>query len=270
MAGASARAAVAADVAAATGGVGTVAAAGDYLSAAGAQQARTNRQASVVLLGMALLYTAIAIANTLVMATRDRSREFATVRLAGATRRQVVAVVAAEAVLVTGIGAALAAAVTGITAWGAQHGLAAVAPSVPIAVPWGRSARSPPPASRSRCWRACCRHRCCCARIRPDWPPPGSEMPARGRRNGRHLRAITWVMAPMGGAAGSAHGQAVRAALDPADPATRGRPPEVLVRETSGGDPLGRRGISTRWHHPVPARPRLLALATRPTTFRII
>jgi putative ABC transport system permease protein len=137
MAGASARAAVAADVTAATGGVGTVAAAGDYLSVAGAQQARTNRQASVVLLGMALLYTAIAIANTLVMATRDRSREFATVRLAGATRRQVVAVVAAEAVLVTGIGAALAAAVTGITAWGAQHGLAAVAPSVPIAVPWG-------------------------------------------------------------------------------------------------------------------------------------
>ncbi|OHV56961.1 hypothetical protein BCD48_00770 [Pseudofrankia sp. BMG5.36] len=134
---AAAGAAVAAEVAATTAATGRMVGTGEYLSAASAEQARANRQASVVVLGMALVYTAIAIANTLVMATRDRAREFATVRLAGATRRQVLAVVGAEAVLVTGIGAALAAAVTAITAWGAQYGLADLAPSVPITVPWG-------------------------------------------------------------------------------------------------------------------------------------
>ncbi|ONH26993.1 FtsX-like permease family protein [Pseudofrankia asymbiotica] len=131
------RAGVAAAVATATGGVGKTVGTDEYLSAANAEQARANRQASVVVLGMALVYTAIAIANTLVMATRDRTREFATVRLAGATRRQVLAVVGTEAVVVTGVGAALAAAVTGITAWGAQYGLADLAPSVPIVIPWG-------------------------------------------------------------------------------------------------------------------------------------
>ncbi len=37
---------------------------------------------------MALLYTGIAIANTLVMATGGRVRELATLRLSGATSRQ--------------------------------------------------------------------------------------------------------------------------------------------------------------------------------------
>jgi putative ABC transport system permease protein len=109
---------------------------GDYLSSAGEEEARMNRQASVVMLGLALVYTGIAIANTLVMATRDRARELATVRLAGATRWQVLKVVGAEAVLVTGIGVILAATVTAVTVAGARYGLADLAPSVPLAVPW--------------------------------------------------------------------------------------------------------------------------------------
>jgi putative ABC transport system permease protein len=131
-----ARAAVAAEVATATAGAGKLVGTDEYLSAANSEQGRANRMASVVLLGLALVYTVIAIANTLVMATRDRAGEFATVRLAGATRRQVLAVVAAEAALVTVIGATLAATVTGITAWGARYGLAQLAPSVPVVVPW--------------------------------------------------------------------------------------------------------------------------------------
>ena len=42
---------------------------------------------------MTLTYTAIAIANTLVMATADRAREIAVWRLVGASRRQVVALI---------------------------------------------------------------------------------------------------------------------------------------------------------------------------------
>ncbi|MBL7523445.1 ABC transporter permease [Frankia sp. CNm7] len=122
--------------AAAAAQAATVADTGSYLSAAGEQEARVGRQASVAMLGLSLVYTGIAIANTLVMATRDRAREFATLRLAGATRRQVLAVVGVEAVLVTCVGVLLAVAVTAVTALGARHGLADVAPSVPLAVPW--------------------------------------------------------------------------------------------------------------------------------------
>ncbi|MEX5711776.1 ABC transporter permease [Parafrankia sp. FMc6] len=122
--------------AAAAAGAGTVVDTGSYLSAAGEEEARVNRQASVAMLGLSLVYTGIAIANTLVMATRDRAREFATIRLAGATRRQVLWVVGTEAVLVTCIGVLLAAVVTAVTALGARHGLADIAPSVPLAVPW--------------------------------------------------------------------------------------------------------------------------------------
>jgi putative ABC transport system permease protein len=54
------------------------------------------------LLGTAvvLAYLAIAIANTLVLATADRAREFALLRLVGATRRQVARMIRTEAVVV--------------------------------------------------------------------------------------------------------------------------------------------------------------------------
>ncbi len=134
--GATVGAARAGAAAIASAGGATVVETDDYLSAAGEQEARTNRQGAIAMLGMALVYTGIAIANTLVMATRDRAREFATVRLAGATRRQVLGLVGIEAVLVTCVGVLLAAVVTAVTAAGARHGLADLAPSVPVAVPW--------------------------------------------------------------------------------------------------------------------------------------
>jgi putative ABC transport system permease protein len=109
---------------------------GDYLSAADAEQARTNRLAMIAVLGMALIYTGIAIANTLVMATGDRSRELATLRLSGATPAQVLRVIGLEAVLVTGIGVLFAGAVTAVTVLGMRQGLAGVAPAVSLAIPW--------------------------------------------------------------------------------------------------------------------------------------
>jgi putative ABC transport system permease protein len=80
--------------------------------------------------------TAIAIANTLVMATGDRAGELATLRLAGATPRQVLRMIGIEAVLVTLVGVLLAGVVTGVTVLGMRSGLAPVAARVPLVVPW--------------------------------------------------------------------------------------------------------------------------------------
>ncbi|MDA0567739.1 ABC transporter permease [Streptomonospora sp. S1-112] len=88
-----------------------------------------------VLLGMALFCSCVAIANTLVMSTADRVRDFAALRLAGADRAQVLRLVAAEAVAVVGIGAFLGTAVTAVTlaplATALGEGLSGVALSMP-------------------------------------------------------------------------------------------------------------------------------------------
>jgi putative ABC transport system permease protein len=107
-----------------------------YLTAANAENTRINRLAAIAVLGMALAYTAIAIANTLVMATGDRIRELATLRLSGATPAQVLRLIGVEACLVSGIGTLLAAAVTAAAVAGLRHGLLGLAPSVRVIIPW--------------------------------------------------------------------------------------------------------------------------------------
>ena len=121
---------------AAAAGGGIVGPASAYLTAANAENDRINRLATIAILGMALAYTAIAIANTLVMATGDRVRELATLRLSGATPGQVLRLIGVEACLVSGIGTLLAAAVTAATVIGLRHGLLGLAPSVRVVIPW--------------------------------------------------------------------------------------------------------------------------------------
>jgi putative ABC transport system permease protein len=123
-------------LAAVAAGGGTVTPTASYQSAAGAEQDRMNRLALVAVLGMALSYTGIAIANTLVMATAARRREFATLRLSGASRGQVLRMIGLEAGLVTGLATVLAAAVVAASALGLRAGLASVAPAVHVVVPW--------------------------------------------------------------------------------------------------------------------------------------
>jgi putative ABC transport system permease protein len=60
-----------------------------------------------VLTGLVVIYTAIAIANTLIMATAERSREFALLRLVGTTRAQVVGMIGWEAAIVVLMGVLL-------------------------------------------------------------------------------------------------------------------------------------------------------------------
>ncbi|WP_255948326.1 ABC transporter permease [Streptomyces odontomachi] len=54
-----------------------------------ADQEKTNNDANMMFMGLIIAFTAIAIINTLAMATGGRSREIALMRLVGSTRRQV-------------------------------------------------------------------------------------------------------------------------------------------------------------------------------------
>ena len=122
--------------AAAQPGGATVTTARHFLSSQQTQDDRVNHLAVLVLLGMALLYTGIAIANTLVMTIGDRAGELAVLRLSGATRPQVLRMLATEAGLTTAVGTLLGAVVTAVTVLSVHGGLAGLAPSVPIVIPW--------------------------------------------------------------------------------------------------------------------------------------
>lgn len=93
---------------------------------------RTTRLGMLLVLGIALLYTGISLANTLVMAAAERGRDLTALRLAGATGGQVLRLVATEALTVVAVGGLLGLLVTaanlaGLT--GALHLLSAPAPS---------------------------------------------------------------------------------------------------------------------------------------------
>ncbi|PTR22868.1 putative ABC transport system permease protein [Rhodococcus sp. OK519] len=73
--------------------------------AAGQEQRRTQAWVSIVALAVLLGYLAVAVVNTLVLATAERGREFALLRLVGASTRQVRAMMRAESVIVVTVAA---------------------------------------------------------------------------------------------------------------------------------------------------------------------
>ncbi|WP_037682761.1 FtsX-like permease family protein [Streptomyces griseus] len=96
----------------------------------------TTRLGLLLILGIALLYTGISLANTLVMATSDRVRDFAALRLAGATTPQVLRLVGAEALTVVAVGAVLGVLVTLLNLLGMGAALRLLSAPAPLAVPW--------------------------------------------------------------------------------------------------------------------------------------
>ncbi|MEU0087116.1 FtsX-like permease family protein [Streptomyces sp. NPDC006274] len=126
--------AVAAELRDATGG--TVRTAADWAAETYPRTGPQTRLGLLVVLGIALVYTAIALAGTLLTATSARAGELATLRLAGATRGQVLRVVAGEALLAVAVGAVLGAAVTAVNLAGLAAALAALSAPVTLAVPW--------------------------------------------------------------------------------------------------------------------------------------
>ncbi|MFH9618485.1 FtsX-like permease family protein [Streptomyces pratensis] len=95
-----------------------------------------TRAGLLLILGIALLYTGISLANTLVMATSDRVRDLAVLRLTGATKPQVLRLVAVEALVVVAVGAVLGGAVAGLNLLGVKGALELLSVSSPVVVPW--------------------------------------------------------------------------------------------------------------------------------------
>ncbi|WP_254886087.1 ABC transporter permease [Streptomyces sp. NA02950] len=92
------------------------------------------RQRSVTVI--IVMFCFIAILNTLLMATADRRRDLAVLRMAGATPKQVMGFFITESLLVAAIGVALALIATSLNLiglWGALHQLFGTAP---ITVPY--------------------------------------------------------------------------------------------------------------------------------------
>ncbi|MEU9290408.1 FtsX-like permease family protein [Streptomyces sp. NPDC048275] len=97
---------------------------------------RTTRMGFLLVLGIALLYTGISLANTMVMATSDRIRDLAVLRLAGATRWQVLRLVGAEALMVVAVGGVLGLLVAGLNLMGMWGALGLLSVWTTIEIPW--------------------------------------------------------------------------------------------------------------------------------------
>ncbi|WP_019888379.1 ABC transporter permease [Streptomyces purpureus] len=138
------------DVRATGGGHEAVAAAGQALRASGgtvrtadawadATHPRTSpktRLGLLLVLGIALVYTAIGLANTLLMATSVRRGELDTLRLTGAVRSQILRVVAGESLLAVTVGAVLGATVAAVNLSALGAALASLSAPVEVTVPW--------------------------------------------------------------------------------------------------------------------------------------
>ncbi|MBG6067665.1 ABC transporter permease [Micromonospora ureilytica] len=92
---------------------------------------------TLLLIGVSAGYGAIAVANTLLLAAAGRAADLRLIRMAGATRRQVIWLVTAESALVVLIGALLGGAVAFVGLLSISAGLAEqVGAPVDLVVPW--------------------------------------------------------------------------------------------------------------------------------------
>ncbi|MGW7052798.1 ABC transporter permease [Streptomyces sp. NPDC054887] len=131
------RAAVTAGIREAVAGSGATLMTRDQLIASESAYARhltEVRQRSTAVIIMVFCF--IAILNTLLMATADRRRDLAVLRMAGATPKQVVRFFVAESLLVSAIGVALALAATAVNLAGLWSALLQLFGTTPIVVPY--------------------------------------------------------------------------------------------------------------------------------------
>ncbi|GAA1597572.1 MULTISPECIES: FtsX-like permease family protein [Kribbella] len=96
-----------------------------------------NQLGLVMLLGPAALYSAIAIANTLLMSSLQRRNEFVTARLLGATDRQLQRMVLWESSLVGAVALSLGGAITLTVGILIRHAMTSGLSDVPLTIPWG-------------------------------------------------------------------------------------------------------------------------------------
>ena len=109
----------------------------NWTAAVADRQTEQTRLGLDVLLGIAVVYSALGIANTFLMSVIGRRRELALLRLSGATMRQIIGVTAAESLLLAAIATILAGGVTGLLLAGLHI---AYGWGSPIVVPWTTTA----------------------------------------------------------------------------------------------------------------------------------
>ncbi|GGX64950.1 FtsX-like permease family protein [Streptomyces fructofermentans] len=115
---------------------GTVLPASEWVSSTRPRAGAQTRLGLFVVLGIALAYAAISLAGTLLMATSARSAELRSLRLAGATRGQVLRVVVGESVAAVCLGVLLGGAVAAVNLAGLGAALGRLSAPVAVAVPW--------------------------------------------------------------------------------------------------------------------------------------
>ena len=100
------------------------------------QQAKQNQAGLELLVGIAVAYSLIGIASTFLMSAGGRGPELALLHKTGAIRRQIVWFTTAESLVLTLIGIAAGAAVSGLVLGGLYAALTGETGSVPIVLPW--------------------------------------------------------------------------------------------------------------------------------------
>ncbi|GIM94118.1 FtsX-like permease family protein [Paractinoplanes toevensis] len=114
---------------------------GTYAREVGTEEDRLVWIFTLLLIGVSVGYGALAVANTLFMATGRRAPDYRLLRLAGATPRQVLLAVAGESALVVAIGAVLGGGAAIVAVWGATAGLRSqTGATLPLTVPWPTAA----------------------------------------------------------------------------------------------------------------------------------
>lgn len=114
----------------------TVLATADWSGAIDRRQVTHSRENATTVLIIVLLYSGLATANTIAMATSARGREFAALRLAGTGKRQIVLISTAESLIAVLVGALLAAAATAISMVGLKAAIRDVTDSSRIVIEW--------------------------------------------------------------------------------------------------------------------------------------
>lgn len=109
----------------------------DYAEGRAAEEDRLVWIATLLLIGVSAGYTAVALANTLLMATAHRTRELLLLLRSGATVRQVLASVAAESALVVLIGTTVGLVVPAVALLAIRSALSEqVGVPVELVIPW--------------------------------------------------------------------------------------------------------------------------------------
>jgi putative ABC transport system permease protein len=107
-----------------------------WAARAAGRSADASRVGLFIVLAIILGYTGLAIVNALLMASSERGTDLAALRLAGATRGQVLRILAVESLLAVSIGVALAAAATVLGLAGLWLALLRLAGPTAIVMPW--------------------------------------------------------------------------------------------------------------------------------------